>query len=110
MKYLKTISTFYQNFLELLTSAHHTLTHKIFTLFTGGYAGYVTVEGVVTTEAPEPGFWQTLITYFSDITPTQFLGFIALVLLVVERVLIIWAWRRRIKRGDYDSPNVGKKK
>lgn len=116
MKMLKLISEWYEYLGQYLGvfahSLHQIISSKISLITLGSYAGYVTVDGVVEIEKQhdEFNFISLIIDYFLSMNPTQFLGFVALLLLVIDRSFVVWLWIRRIRRGDYNLPNVGKKK
>jgi hypothetical protein len=89
---------------DWLMSIQSTISHKLWTLTTGGAAAYTAGTAAVHTEGS--GFIERCLYFFSNITLMEFLSVIALLMLIAERAFILWAWNKRRKRGDYNEGKV----
>ncbi len=82
--------------LESVPDYTTTATHKIITA-TGGASAVYNVRGWL------PDWFSDAIDGVISFPWMGFLSAIALILLVIERAFIVWAWNRRRKRGDYSD-------
>jgi hypothetical protein len=89
---------------EWLLSIQTTISHKVWTLVTGTGAAYT--AGSAAANAEGSGFFERMLDFFINISVMEFLSMIALIMLIIERGFILWAWNKRRKRGDYDEGKV----
>lgn len=82
--------------LESVPEYTSTAMHKFITVAGGSSAVYNIRDWL-----PKPV--SGAIDTFAAFPWMNFLSMIALILLVVERSFILWAWYRRYKRGDYSD-------
>jgi hypothetical protein len=82
--------------LESVPEYTTTATHKIITA-TGGASAVYNVRDWL------PEWASSSIDSLASFPWMSTLSAIALILLIVERCFIVWAWYRRIKRNDYSD-------
>lgn len=110
-----------EQMINIMPDYVNTLTHKAIT-WIGGMSSVVYFSQVVQEHSPnwlislwawlpDLGFTDILFDFFqwlSTIDFMQMLSTYAIILLCIERTYIVWAWRQRKKRGDYDEGNPGR--
>ena len=87
-----------------LLSIQSTISHKLWTIATGGTAAYTAGSAAVHSEGS--GVIEKVTYFFTNMTLMEFLSIIAILMLIAERAFILWAWNKRRKRGDYDEGKV----
>lgn len=82
--------------LESVPDYTSTATHKLITAAGGTSAVYNLRDWL-------PSWAHESINTVAAFPWMNFLSTIALIMLVIERAFILWAWYRRYKRGDYSD-------